>query len=46
VAEAAERVDQMLLERKPGMVGADRDAHDMRLYAQLSAISYQLPASS
>ena len=31
VAEPAERVDEVLLQRKPGMIGADRDAHDMRL---------------
>ena len=31
VSQAAQRSDQMLLERKPGMVGADRNAHDMRL---------------
>ncbi len=31
VSQAAQRSDQVLLERKPGMVGADRNAHDMRL---------------
>jgi hypothetical protein len=31
VAETAERADEVLLQRKPGVIGANRNTHDMRL---------------
>jgi hypothetical protein len=32
VTEPAQRIDEMLLEREPGVVGADRYPHRMGLY--------------
>ncbi len=46
VAEARERLLQVLLEREACVIGADRDAHDARLYYTLSAFRSQLSADS
>jgi hypothetical protein len=32
VAELPEHADQMLFQGKPGVIGADRDAHGVKLY--------------
>jgi hypothetical protein len=42
VPERSERLFEMLLQQKPGMIGADRDTHRRRIVLRGSALDFRL----